>query len=720
MKDIREKRRVFFFVLCICVQITVLQAQPLTLQSVKAYAYPTELTASARGSRIAWAFDEAGKRNVYVAEGPAYIPRKLSNYTRDDGQEITSLSLSDDGKWVVYVRGGDHGSNWGDEESVNTDFSPAPPKVQVWSVPFAGGEPKALAEADQPAVSPKGDSVIFLKGGQAWIAPVDGSAVAKNLFTSRGTTGSLAWSPDGSDLAFVSDRGDHSLVGVYAAQAATIRWIAPAFKRDNQPKWSPDGRQLVFVRNAGGGGAPDSLLARPHQPWSILTADIASGKATEIWKAPPTPEGSVPRTHGGYNLHWGAQNRIVFLSYVDGWPHIYSIAASGGAPLLLTPGNFMAEHIKLSPDGQWIVFAANTGPDKLDIDRRHVLRVPVDRPAVEVLTPGSGLEWFPVVTGDGSAIAMISATAQRPPLPAVWSLNQKDLKPIALKHLSASYPQDQLVTPKQVLLKAPDGATVHAQLFEPAGGSAKKPAIVYVHGGPPRQMLLGWHYSDYYANAYATNQFLASQGFLVLSVNYRLGIGYGFKFHQPKRGGPFGAAEYQDVRAAAVWLGAQSFVDKNRIGIYGGSYGGYLTALALGRDSKLFAAGVDIHGVHDWTTSSRTPAAAIGYEKAPDADSATHLAYFSSPVATVDKWTSPVLVIHADDDRNVPFSQSTDLVKRLEKKGVPVEILVIVDDTHHWMKHANALTVNSAVADFFKRKLMKKPYDEALRQEKPR
>lgn len=688
------------------VKFTHLQAQSFTLQAVKAYPYPTELTASAGTNKIAWAFDEEGARNVYVAEGPTFVPRKLTAYNTDDGQEITGLQVSADGRWVVYVRGGDHGGNWGDDLPVNTSFSPTMPKVQVWTVPFAGGEPKALAEADNPVLSPKSDSVVFIKSGQAWIAPLNASSPARALFTAHGTTSSLSFSPDGSGLAFVSNRGDHGLIGLYAFGDASIKWVAPSFKRDNSPQWSPDGKSIAFIRNNGGGGAPDSLLVRRHQPWSILVADAASGKAKEVYKSPQTLPGSIPTTHGGYNLHWAAGNKIVFLSYADGWPHLYSVDAVGGTPLLLTPGAFMAEHITLSPDGRWLYFSGNTGPDALDLDRRHVLRAAVDSPGAEVVTPGAGLEWTPAPLPDGS-VAFISATAQRPPLPAVLSSTPKEYQLLAQDRIPSAFPQAFLVTPKQVIFKSADGVTVHAQLFQKEGGEAKKPAIVYVHGGPPRQMLLGWHYSDYYAHAYAVNQYLASQGFVVLSVNYRLGIGYGYNFHQPKGAGAQGASEYNDIKAAGFWLQTQSFVDKARIGIYGGSYGGYLTALALGRDSKLFAAGVDIHGVHDWSNRNREAPPAGGYEKVPDADSALRLAYLSSPVASVKGWTSPVLIIHADDDRNVPFSQSTDLVKRLEKKGVPLETMVIVDDTHHWMKHENAVKTGEAIADFFKRKLGK-------------
>jgi dipeptidyl aminopeptidase/acylaminoacyl peptidase len=685
--------------------------QSFTLDAIKSYPFPTELVASASGSRIAWAMDEQGKRNVYVAEGPDFKPRKITNYANDDGQEITSLQISADGKWVVFVRGGDHGSNWDDIMPVNPAGAPEQFKVQIISVPFAGGDAKSLSEGDEPLISPNSDVVVFIKNNQVQTVPVDGSLPAKSLFVTRGNVGSLEWSANGSQLVFVASRGDHSIVGIFKDANTPIQWVAPSFSRDASPRWSPDGSKLVFVRMPGSGGAPDSLLARRHYPWAIWTADVATGKAQQIYKAPATLRGSVPSTHGGFNIHWAAGDKIVFVSYQDGWPHLYSIDPKSGKELLLTPGNFMAEHIRMSPDKKSLVFSGNTGSDPLDTDRRHIVRVAVDKTGIEVLTPGTGLEWTPVITADGNTLAMISATAQRPPLPATISLTdkKKNISLIGEDLIPSNFPKT-LVTPKKVVFKASDGVTVHADMFEPTNHSAgKRPAIVYIHGGPPRQMLLGWHYSDYYSNAYASNQYLANLGFVVLSVNYRLGIGYGFDFHQPADAGMAGASEYLDIKAAGEFLAQQANVDASKIGVYGGSYGGFLTALALGRDSKLFAAGVDIHGVHDFVTGrTQLSLPTDRYEKAPDLQEAIDVAWKSSPVAYVSSWTSPVLIIHADDDRNVRFNQSTDLVRRLGKKGVDMETMVIVDDTHHWMKHSNAVKVYQATADYFAKKFLKK------------
>lgn len=684
-----------------------------TLEQVRSYPFPNGLAAAATGARLAWALNEQGRRNLYVAEGPAFQARRLTAYAGDDGQELTSVTLSPDGRWVVYVRGGDHGSNWDDHLPVNATSSPAPPKVQILSIPFAGGEPKVLGDGEEPVISPRSDAVAFVRGGQIWTVPIDGAAPARPLFTARGENGDPRWSPDGARLAFVSSRGDHSFVGVYTNDTTPILWLAPAFARDRSPRWSPDGRRLAFIRLPGAGGPPDSLLVPRHNPWEIWTADAATGQARRLWKAPETLRGSVPTTHGGTNLGWaaagGGSGRIVFLSYHDGWPHLYSMPASGGEPLLLTPGRYMAEHIRLSPDGRWLVFAANAG-EALDIDRRHVVRVPVDRAAPEVMTPGDGLEWSPVVTGDGATLAFLGATPQRPPLPTVMAFaGGGKRRTLGADRIPTDYPTDRLVTPRHVVFRAPDGVTVHGQLFDAAGGGrepTRKPAVIYVHGGPPRQMLLGWHYSDYYANAYALNQYLASRGFVVLSVNYRLGIGYGYEFHQPVGGGARGAGEYLDVQAAARYLRTLPRVDPSRIGIYGGSYGGFLTALALARNSDLFAAGVDIHGVHDWTTErARGLLDRQRYEQAPDVTRALDVAWQASPVSSMASWKSPVLVIHGDDDRNVRFSQSTDLVRRLAALGVPHETLVIPEDTHHFLRHSNVLAVDAATAAFLERRL---------------
>jgi dipeptidyl aminopeptidase/acylaminoacyl peptidase len=329
----------------------------------------------------------------------------------------------------------------------------------------------------------------------------------------------------------------------------------------------------------------------------------------------------------------------------------------------------------------------------------------VDRADAKELTPGEGVEWTPVVTGDGKSIAFIGADARRPPLPAVIPFAGGAPRLLAQERIPADFPAAKLVVPRTVVFKAADGTEVHGQLFERLGGG-RKPAVIFVHGGPQRQMLAGWHYSGYYSNAYAVNQYLANHGYVVLSVNYRLGIGYGKEFHHPPRTGAWGASEYLDVKAGGEYLRSLPSVDPARIGLWGGSYGGFLTAMALARDSDLFAAGVDLHGVHDWTTDlgRRLSDFEGRYEKA-DYTEAVDVAWRSSPVASVATWKSPVLLIHGDDDRNVRFSQTVDLVRRLDAQGVRYEELVLPDEIHGFLRYASWLTVDKATVAFFDREL---------------
>ena len=692
-------------------------AQPgFTVDQALSHPFPADLIASPVGSTIAWTFIERGHRNLYVADGPDFKPRKLTKYDSDEGQELTNLSFSGDGKHIVYVRGGDHGSNWPAEGNLqpNPASSPVQPKMQVWSIAVAGGDPVLLGEGDEPVIAPRTRQVAFLKDARIWVAPIDGSKPAVQLLFARGESESPVWSPDGAALAFVSNRETHSLIAIYTSEREPIRYLAATTSRDSVPRWSPDGKRVAFVRQPGRGGPIPNPLTQQPQPWSIWVADVASGSAKEAWKSGTALVDSLPRTQGGANLQWGAGERLVFLSYADGWPHLYSVAAAGGTATLLTPGRFMVEYVAIAPDRRTVFYNANTGSNPDDIDRRHLFKVAVDAPQPAQMTKGSEIEWNPVVTGDGRTLAYFSSSARRPGLPTVMNVAGGPPRLLAQDRIPANFPSAQLVVPENVIVRAPDGAEVHCQLFARRDDQSKerKPAVVFVHGGPPRQMLLGWHYMFYYANTYALNQYLASRGFIVLSVNYRLGVGYGHEFHYPENAGVRGASEYQDVLAAGKYLQARTDVDAARVGIWGGSYGGYLAALALGRNSDVFAAGVDIHGVHLRRPAiliADAPRALMDGVSEEDMKKMIEAAWLSSPVSTVRTWKSPVLLIHGDDDRNVEFEQTVDLLQRLRAKNVEVDELVIPDDIHDFLLFRNWVKVGEATGAYLERRFAKQP-----------
>jgi dipeptidyl aminopeptidase/acylaminoacyl peptidase len=256
-----------------------------------------------------------------------------------------------------------------------------------------------------------------------------------------------------------------------------------------------------------------------------------------------------------------------------------------------------------------------------------------------------------------------------------------------------------------VTIVAADGMKIPGQIFRPASSipaGQKRPALIFFHGGSRRQMLLGWNYRSYYHNAYAFNQLMASRGYVVLSVNYRSGIGYGLDFREALNYGAAGASEYNDVVGAGLFLRSQPDVDAARIGLWGGSYGGYLTAMGLARASDMFAAGVDVHGVHDWNNAIRNFMPGYNAERRPDV---ARLAAASSPMAFIDGWRSPVLLIHGDDDRNVPFGESVDLVEKLRARDVEVEQLVFPDEVHGFLLYRSWTRAYTVAADFLDRQL---------------
>ena len=671
-------------------------ASPPSLDALLAYPFVEELVAPDTADRIAWSTRTAGIRTVWTAAAPGFVPRPVTRPSGDDGQELTGLTFSPDGARLAWVRGGDHDANWPAEGGTqpNPGSVTTQPKLEIWTALTRGGVAVKLTEGDAPALSDK--RLAYLKDGTVWTAALVGPAAPARLFYDRGKDGDLVWSPDGGRLAFVSRRGDHSFVGVYDTATKAVTWLMPSTGQDAAPVWSPDGRRVAFVHQPGEGGAPEPLLTETYHPWSLRVADAATGSGSEAWHSPATPDGTAPEVPGGPMLRWLAGDTLTFRAEMDGWAHLYAVPAAGGAARLLTPGNFIVENVRPTADRRGLLYTANTGPSVADDDRRHIFRVGLDGAAPVQLTPGTGIEFLPVPAGGG--IAYVGTGATTPAAVRVTAGGDRAID------AATAYPAASLVVPQRVTFTAADGTLIHGQLFT-TGGSAKKPAVIFVHGGPPRQMLLGWSYMDYYSNAYAVNQALALRGFVVLSVNYRLGIGYGRAFQHPVKAGPAGASEYQDVVAGAKYLTGLPGVDPARLGIWGGSYGGYLTGLALARNSDLFKAGVDLHGVHDWSRLLAEETSPAKRFEQGDWAEFMKVSFAASPDADIATWRSPVLLIQGDDDRNVRFNQTVDLARRLEVANVPFEEFVLPDEIHGFLRHAAWQRVDAATIEFLVRKL---------------
>lgn len=464
---------------------------------------------------------------------------------------------------------------------------------------------------------------------------------------------------------------------------------------------------------------------------AFYKADATTGEAEEIWHNQPKD----PVAANIVNPHLAAGDLVVFefgtgrrrgpggrggfagrgaaapappegqtpaAKPADEWERYYALNVMdpSARPVLLTTTNGLIEDrtsIAFSGDGKTFYYCTNAN----DIERRHIWAVPVSGGTPTQITTGEGVETYPAPLASGKYLATLSANWNMPQSLGIWKIPAEGPvaaappQRIVFPTSRPGFPTSAHVKPEIVITKAADGLEIHNQLFLPADlkPGERRPAIVFVHGGPQRQMMPAYHYMQFYHWAYGINEWLASQGYVVMSINYRSGIGYGRSFRMAPKTGGAGNSEYQDVVAGGKYLQSRPDVDPNRIGIWGLSYGGLLTSQALARNSDIFKAGVDLAGVHLFGSSL-------------DPES---VSYKSSTIGAIDGWKSPVLLIQGDDDRNVAFQQMTGLVQMLRQRNVYYELIVFPDDVHESLLHSRWLYALGRMDTFLHKFLWEAP-----------
>ena len=653
-------------------------APRLTVEQLIEIKHPSNAMWSPDGKRVAFVWDRAGISNLYVADANAGgEPKALTSYPNGT---IGNAFWSADSSKVYFARGGD-----------------------LWQVAAGGGAPTATWTTPAPEAnfipSPDGARVALVREGTDLIVRALADGKETRVAHDDQSMGGASWSPDGLHLAFSAgaEAIRHEQTPAYSG-AKIIYTITE--RTPSQTFVVAAGRgKPVAIGTPGGGGlrwldAKHVVFDRTSADFKKRTnyvADIATGTTRVAREDIDDKFWSITGDAGAGALPSPDGKWIAVVSDRDGWDHIYVMPAGGGEGVQITKGKFEAWRPAWSPDSTRIAFDANE-PERPGVRHLGVATIGSDpaHATIAMITSGRGTNVSPAWSPDGSRLVYQHTDPQ----------NSADLFVIEAKagarptRLSSSMPASvdhaMLVEPEFVHYPGPDGQSVPGWLYVPKGldKSKKHPAIVWIHGDGVNQNYDGWHVQRNYAVYSSVHQFFLQQGYVVFMPDYRGSIGYGKAWRQ----GVYmdvGGKDAKDAWMSANYLKTLGYVDMERVGVWGLSYGGFFTLIAVTDQPTLFRAAVDVAGVADYAmyyedpyhggwTASRIGTPAQNPEVYKNA----------SPLSHVDRLERPLLILHGTADVNVPYLHSVRLVDELlaKGKGGLVSFMVYPGEFHYFTR----------------------------------
>ena len=634
----------------------------LTIDQLVDIKHPSNPVWSPDSTRVAFVWDRAGVSNLYVVDAARPgTPRALTSFAAG---APAGLFWSADSQGVYFSRGGD-----------------------LWQVSSSGGDPTPVWTTASPemniSASPTVASVAFVrpasKGSDLVVRSLTSGAETRLAHDDAGI-GSANWSPDGAHLSYAAGAQSirHEQTPEYSGgkiiytitertpsqthvvSAAGGKPVAIGLPGGGALRWI-DGRHIVFDRTS-----------TDYKRRSTYLADIATGTPTMAREDVDEKFWSITGDAGAQSQPSPNGKWITFVSDRDGWDHIYVMPAGGGDAVQITTGAFEAWRPSWSPDSTRIAFDANA-PDRPGTRHLGIATIGADpsHATITTVTSGRGTNIAPVWSPDGLRLVYQHTDPE----------NSADLFAIAAKagatpvRLSSSMPESidhaAMVAPEFVHYPGPDGQPVPGWLYVPKNldRSKKHAAIVWIHGDGVNQNYDGWHVQRNYAVYSSVHQYLLQQGYVVFMPDYRGSIGYGKAWRQ----GVYmdvGGKDAKDAWMSANYLKTLPYVDMDRVGVWGLSYGGFFTLIAMTDQPTLFRAGVDVAGVADYAMYYEDPyhggwtVSRIGTpEQHPD------IYKNASPLSHVDRLERPLLILHGTSDVNVPYLHSVRLVDELLKRG---------------------------------------------------